>query len=137
MVYISTHEFGLKIIIEAKVYVPTRNNWFLKYSLGAYSCGSSAFFSSVVVLFVLASDGGGSISIPALFSVLFGLKPTRGRTPVGPGAGRQWQGTAIDHVLSKSVRDNARMLDHLQTVQEEAAFQTPLFAAGYENSIET
>lgn len=135
--YSTTPEFGLKNITEAKVYGPTRNPWNLKHSPGGSSGGSAALISSGVVPIAGASDGGGSIRIPASFSGLFGLKPTRGRTPVGPGAGRQWQGAAIDHVLTKSVRDNARMLDHLQTVQEEAAFQTPLFAAGYENSIET
>src|SRR5699024_4295336 len=62
---------------------------------------------------------------------LFGLKPTRGRTPVGPGAGRQWQGASIDFVLSRTVRDSAAMLDLLQIVQPEAAFQTPLFPGSY------
>lgn len=135
--YSTTPEFGLKNITEAQVYGPTRNPWNLKHSPGGSSGGSAALVSSGVVPIAGASDGGGSIRIPASFSGLFGLKPTRGLTPVGPGAGRQWQGAAIDHVLTKSVRDNARMLDHLQTVQEEAAFQTPLFAPGYEKSIET
>src|SRR5699024_11910566 len=67
------------------------------------------------------------------FTSLFGLKPTRGRTPVGPGVGREWQGAAINFVLSRSVRDSAAMLDALQVVQPEAAFQTPLFLGRYVN----
>src|SRR5699024_11290205 len=61
-----------------------------------------------------------------------GLKTTRGKTPVGPGAGRNWQGAAIDFVLTKTVRDTARMLDELQVVQEAAAFQAPLYPGSYE-----
>lgn len=133
----TTPELGLKNITEAKVYGPTRNSWNLNHSPGGSSGGSAALISAGVVPIAGASDGGGSIRIPASFSGLFGLKPTRGRTPVGPGAGRQWQGAAIDYVLTKSVRDNARMLDHLQTIQEEAAFQTPLFETGYEKSIQS
>lgn len=135
--YSTTPELGLKNITEAKAYGPTRNPWNLNHSPGGSSGGSAALVSSGVVPIAGASDGGGSIRIPASFSGLFGLKPTRGRTPVGPGTGRQWQGAAIDYVLTKSVRDNARMLDHLQTIQEEAAFQTPIFETGYEKSIQS
>ncbi|GAB4074510.1 amidase [Barrientosiimonas marina] len=124
-------EFGLKNITEPALYGPARNPWNTNHSPGGSSGGSAAAIASGVVPAAGASDGGGSIRIPASFTGLFGLKPTRGRTPVGPGAGRQWQGAAIDFALSKSVRDSAAILDNLQVVQPEAAFQTPLFAGNY------
>ncbi len=124
-------EFGLKNVTESKIYGPTRNPWHVDHSPGGSSGGAAAAVAAGIVPVAGASDGGGSIRIPAAFTGLFGLKPTRGRTPVGPGVGRQWQGASIDFVLSRSVRDSAALLDHLQTVQPEAAFQTPLFDGSY------
>ncbi|SDC11452.1 amidase [Pelagirhabdus alkalitolerans] len=127
----NTPEFGLKNITEPDLYGPTKNPWNPHYSPGGSSGGAAAAVASGIVPVAGASDGGGSIRIPASFTGLFGLKPTRGRTPVGPGVGRQWQGAAIDFVLSRSVRDSAHLLDVLQTVQPEAAFQTPLYSGRY------
>ncbi|WP_059103939.1 amidase [Shouchella shacheensis] len=124
-------EFGLKNITEPKLHGPCRNPWNPAYSPGGSSGGAAAAVASGVVPVAGASDGGGSIRIPASFTGLFGLKPTRGRTPVGPGVGRQWQGAAIDFALSKSVRDSAALLDVLQVIQPAAAFQTPLFEGSY------
>ena len=128
-------EFALKNITESELFGPTRNAWNSDYTPGGSSGGAAALVASGVVPIAGASDGGGSIRIPASFSGLFGLKPTRGRTAVGPGVGRQWQGAAIDFLLSRSVRDSARALDELQIVQESAAFQTPLFDGSYEAEI--
>ncbi len=129
-------EFGLKNITEPELHGPTRNPWNKDYSPGGSSGGSAAIVASGVVPVAGASDGGGSIRIPASFTSLFGLKPTRGRTPVGPGVGRQWQGAAIDFVVSRSVRDSAGMLDVLQVIQPAAAFQVPLFEDKYTNVLE-
>lgn len=130
----ATPEFALKNITESKLHGPTSNPWNDNHSPGGSSGGAAALVASGVVPIAGASDGGGSIRIPATFSGLFGLKPTRGRTPVGPGVGRNWQGASIDFVLTKSVRDSARMLDQLQVIQPQAAFQTPLFEGGYEET---
>ncbi|MFD1066856.1 amidase family protein [Oceanobacillus locisalsi] len=135
MGHTNSPEFGLKNITEPKHYGPTRNPWNPSYSPGGSSGGAAAAIASGVIPVAGASDGGGSIRIPASFSGLVGLKPTRGRTSVGPGAGRQWQGASIHFVLTKSVRDSAAMLDQLQVVEPHAAFQTPLFENGYQNSL--
>ncbi|MBY7142520.1 amidase [Virgibacillus sp. NKC19-3] len=131
----NTPEFGLKNITEPDLHGPTRNPWDSHRSPGGSSGGSAAAVAAGIVPLAGASDGGGSIRIPASFTGLFGLKPTRGRTPVGPGAGRQWQGASIDFVLSRSVRDSAAILDELQIVQPEAAFHTPLFPGSYNEAM--
>jgi len=127
----NTPEFGLKNITEPALYGPARNPWNPQYSPGGSSGGAAAAIASGIVPAAGASDGGGSIRIPASFTGLFGLKPTRGRTPVGPGIGRQWQGASIDFALSRTVRDSAALLDLLQVLQPEAAFQTPLYPGVY------
>ncbi|UJL47215.1 amidase [Virgibacillus sp. NKC19-16] len=132
----NTPEFGLKNITEPELHGPTRNPWDTNYSPGGSSGGSASAIAAGIVPLAGASDGGGSIRIPASFTGVFGLKPTRGRTPVGPGVGRQWQGASIGFVLSRSVRDSAAMLDQLQVVQPEAAFHTPLFPGSYKESMQ-
>ncbi|WP_018663111.1 amidase [Heyndrickxia acidiproducens] len=129
-------EFGLKNITETDWLGPARNPWHPDYSPGGSSGGAAASVASGMVPVAGGNDGGGSIRIPASFTSLVGLKPTRGRTPVGPGVGRQWQGAAVDFVLSRTVRDSAALLDVLQTLQPEAAFQTPLFTGSFLEDME-
>lgn len=129
-------EFGFKNITEPELYGPSRNPWNTDYSPGGSSGGAAASVVSGMVPVAGASDGGGSIRIPASFTGLVGLKPTRGRTPLGPGSGRNWQGASISFALTKSIRDTAAMMDVLQTIQPAAAFQTPLFTEGYVNALE-
>lgn len=128
-------EFGFKNITEPELYGPSRNPWNTNYSPGGSSGGAATAVASGMVPIAGASDGGGSIRIPASFTGLVGLKPTRGRTPIGPGSGRNWQGASISFALTKSIRDTAAMMDVLQTIQPAAAFQTPLFAEGYMNHL--
>lgn len=127
----NTPEFGLKNITEPLLYGATRNPWNSAYSPGGSSGGAASSVSSGIVPVAGASDGGGSIRIPASFTSLVGLKPTRGRTPVGPGIGRQWHGAAVDFAVTKTVRDSAALLDVLQVIQDEAAFQIPLYRDSY------
>ncbi|MHA6252518.1 amidase [Oceanobacillus sp. CAU 1775] len=127
----NTPEFALKNITEPALYGPTRNPWNVEHSPGGSSGGAAAAIASGVSPVAGASDGGGSIRIPASFTGLVGLKPTRGRMPVGPGSGRDWQGASINFMLSRTVRDTAAMLDELQVFQPEAAFHAPLFPDKY------
>lgn len=107
----NTPEFGAKGIIEPEAWGAAHNPWDLGRSTGGSSGGSAAAVAAGIVPMAGANDGGGSIRIPAAYCGLFGLKPGRGRTPWGPSFQASMHGAAINHVLSRSVRDSARMLD--------------------------
>ncbi len=107
----NTPEYGMVPVTEPELFGPTNNPWDLKRSPGGSSGGSAAAVAARMVPLAHGSDGGGSIRIPSSCCGLFGLKPTRGRNPLGPDVGEAWQGCVCDHVLSRSVRDSAAMLD--------------------------
>ena len=104
-------EFGLTVTTEPELYGPTRNPWNLDHSAGGSSGGAASAVASGVLPMANASDGGGSIRIPASCCGLLGLKPTRARTPMGPDRGEGWAGQSISHCVSKTVRDSAALLD--------------------------
>lgn len=104
-------EFGLVATTEPAAHGPTRNPWALDRSAGGSSGGAAAAVAAGIVPVAHATDGGGSIRIPAAQCGLFGFKPTRARTPAGPLVGEGWGGMAIGHVVSRSVRDSAFLLD--------------------------
>jgi amidase len=107
----NTPEFGLMGITEPELHGPTRNPWNPERTPGGSSGGSAAAVAAGMVPIASGGDGGGSIRIPSCYCGLFGLKPTRGRTPTGPKFGKLWQGASVEHVLTRSVRDCAAMLD--------------------------
>lgn len=109
----NTPEFGLMPYTEPEAFGPTRNPWSLAHSPGGSSGGSAAAVAARLVPIATGGDGGGSIRIPASCCGLFGLKVSRGRTPAGPLFGELWRGFASEHVLTRSVRDSAAMLDVL------------------------
>lgn len=107
----NTPEFGAKGITEPDAYGPARNPWNTAHTPGGSSGGSAAMVAAGVVPVAGANDGGGSIRIPAACCGLFGLKPGRGRTPWGPTFTEAMHGIAVNHVVSRSVRDSALVLD--------------------------
>src|SRR5678809_1064290 len=96
--------------IRDRLFGPTHNPWDLTRTSGGSSGGSAAAVAAGMVPLAGGGDGGGSIRIPASCCGLFGLKPTRGRTPTGPDHTQLWSGFAIAHVVSRSVRDSAALL---------------------------
>jgi len=104
-------EFGLSPTTESRLYGVTRNPWRLDLAPGGSSGGAAAAVAAGIVPVAHATDGGGSIRIPASACGLFGLKPTRARISAGPEGGEGLSGLAIQHVVSRSVRDSAAMLD--------------------------
>lgn len=129
-------EFALMGITEPEHYGPTRNPWNTNVTPGGSSGGSAAAVAAGLVPLAGANDGGGSIRIPASYCGLFGLKPTRGRTPVGKSLGRHWQGASADHVLTRTVRDSALMLDLLKGYEKGAAFPAPPMDESYYGCIQ-
>lgn len=121
----NTPEFGLMGITEPEVFGACRNPWNTNHTPGGSSGGAAAAVAAGWVPVAPAGDGGGSIRIPAANTGLFGLKPTRGRTPSGPVRGSQWMGAAISHVITRSVRDSAAMLDATLGADVGASIQTP------------
>jgi amidase/6-aminohexanoate-cyclic-dimer hydrolase len=107
----NTPEMGLAPSTEPRLFGATRNPWKRDHSAGGSSGGAAAAVASGMLPMAHATDGGGSIRIPASCCGLFGLKPTRARNPMGPDAGEGWGGASVGHAVTWSVRDSAALLD--------------------------
>lgn len=121
----NTPEFGLLPFTEPELFGPCRNPWDPARTPGGSSGGSAAAVAAGVAPLAGGNDGGGSIRIPASCCGLFGLKPTRGRVPCGPDYQQIWRGFAIDHVVTRSVRDSAAMLDAIAGPDVGAPYVAP------------
>jgi amidase/6-aminohexanoate-cyclic-dimer hydrolase len=110
----NTPELGIAATTEPQLFGPTRNPWRLTHSAGGSSGGAAAAVAAGYLPMAHATDGGGSIRIPAANCGLFGLKPSRGRNPMGPDIGEGIAGMATGHCVSRSVRDSAALLDVTQ-----------------------
>lgn len=105
----NTPELGLVATTEPASHGPCRNPWNPEHGAGGSSGGTAAAVAAGMAPVGNASDGGGSIRIPAAMCGLVGLKPSRGRVPMGP-YGDEW-GVSVQHIVSTSVRDTAAILD--------------------------
>jgi aspartyl-tRNA(Asn)/glutamyl-tRNA(Gln) amidotransferase subunit A len=114
----NTPEFGHTVLTKNLVYGATHSPWDLARTPGGSSGGSAAAISAGILPLVTASDGGGSIRLPASFCGAFGFKPTHGRVPMGPAAMWDAFATAVYGPLTKTVADAALILD--QTVGLDA-----------------
>ncbi|MFC3077549.1 amidase [Phenylobacterium terrae] len=106
----NTPEFGLMPVTEPALFGPSRNPWDLTRTPGGSSGGASAAVAAGIVPAAHASDGGGSIRVPAHACGLFGMKPSRGRVSFAP-LGEGWGGASMQHAVTRSVRDSAALLD--------------------------
>lgn len=118
-------EFGIMGVTESELRGPAHNPWDLSASPGGSSGGSAAAVAARIVPMAHAGDGGGSIRIPASNCGLFGLKPTRGRLPLGPYAAEGWDGYVVPGVVSVSVRDTAASLDATHGPDVGAPYDAP------------
>lgn len=107
----NTPELGGAPTTEPQRFGPARNPWRTGHSTGGSSGGSAAAVASGIVPASHATDGGGSIRIPASCCGVFGLKPSRGRNPAGPRLGEIWAGMSAEHAVTRTVRDSAAILD--------------------------
>jgi amidase len=130
-------EFSLLPYTEPQAFGPANNPWDLSRTTGGSSGGSAAAVAARLVPVAGGADGGGSIRIPASCCGVFGLKPTRGRTPTGPEIGDIWRGFAQEHVLTRSVRDSAAMLDAIAGPDVGAPYWAPPSERPYLSEVTT
>ena len=107
----NTPEFGILPTTEPSLFGPTLNPWAPARTTGGSSGGSAAAVAAGMVPMAHGGDGGGSIRVPASCCGVFGMKPTRGRNPLGPDVGDLISGLIVEHAVTRSVRDSARLLD--------------------------
>jgi len=129
-------ELGLNPVTEPREFGPSRNPWDTSRTPGGSSGGASAAVAAGILPLAHASDGGGSIRIPASCCGLVGLKPSRGRVPFGPDKAEGWGGQSASHVVSRSVRDTAAMLDATAGSESGEAYSAPHYAGTFLGAIQ-
>lgn len=127
----NTPELGKSGSTEPLLHGPTRNPWDRSRSAGGSSGGSAAAVASGMVPVAHGNDGGGSLRIPAAMCGLFGLKPSRGRTPGAPYVSALANPNSVHHVLSTSVRDSALLLDLTAATAAGAPYAAPDEPVGF------
>lgn len=109
----NTPELGLSYVTEPILLGPCRNPYDLNRTCGGSSGGSAAAVAAGIAPLATASDGGGSIRIPASCCGLIGFKPTNGLIPSGPLTNESWSGLAVNFVLTRSFRDSEALFHEL------------------------
>ncbi|MFN4225343.1 MAG: amidase [Hyphomonas sp.] len=132
----TTPEFGLTLTTESTLYGQTRNPWDVTRTTGGSSGGAAAAVAAGVLPVAHASDGGGSIRIPAACCGVFGLKPSRGRMPMGPAKTEGWNGLSTVGVVSRTVRDTAALLDLTHGPETGSRYVAPPLARPYLSELE-
>ncbi len=128
-------ELGLAPVTEPELRGPTGTPWAPERAAGGSSGGSAALVAAGALPMSNGGDGGGSLRIPASCCGAFGFKPTRGRTPAGPDAGEHWHGLAIEHAITRSVRDSAALLDATSAPDDGAPYPAPAAAGPFRDEV--
>lgn len=133
----NTPEFGILPTTEPRLFGPSRNPWASQRTPGGSSGGSAVAVATGMVPMAHGNDGGGSIRIPASCCGLFGMKPTRGRNPLGPDFGDIMSGLVVEHAVTRSVRDSAALLDATSGPDVGDPYYAPLPARPFLQEIGT
>lgn len=133
----NTPELGAKGITESELWGPCRNPFDTSRTPGGSSGGSASAVAAGIVPAAGANDGGGSIRIPAACTGLVGLKASRGLTPYGPQTNEPMWGMATQGVVSRTVRDQAALLDAIIAPNPLADYQPALPAQPFADQIKT
>jgi amidase len=121
----NTPEYKLSIFTISEAWGATKNPWDHGRSAGGSSGGSAAAVAAGIAPMASATDEGGSIRMPASACGVFGLKPSRGRNPIGPDFGWEYEGQSTSHIVSRTVRDTAAMLDVTSGPEPGSPYVTP------------
>ena len=132
----TTPELGLTITTESEATGKTRNPWDPSRIAGGSSGGAAVAVAVGAVPLAQASDGGGSVRVPASCCGLVGLKTSRGLVPHGPNMETMWNGMAVTGPIARTVRDCAAFLDVMAGPSAGTRATPPLPAGGYLSALE-
>ena len=128
-------EFSANVATAPSLHGRTLNPWSAAHNVGGSSGGSAAAVAARMVPVAYGNDGAGSIRIPAACTGLFGLRPSRGRVACGPVSSENWGGLVSHHVLTRSVRDSALMLDLTDALEPGSLYAAPAKAEDFSQAL--